>query len=52
MDWLTDERLFAGGMAVAAVSLVGIILNFFISHRQKKVLERKMNEEYGEEDEI
>ncbi len=48
MIWLTDERLFYGGIAVAAGSLLAAIFCFFLSQIRKIRLESRLNMEYGE----
>lgn len=48
MDWLTDEMLFFGGIAVAAASALLTLIYFFISHVGKKRLNAKLDAEYGE----
>lgn len=47
MDWLTDEILFYGGMAVAAGSLVMAMLCFCISEINKLRLNIRLDAEYG-----
>lgn len=48
MEWLTDEMIFFGGIAVAAVSAVLTLIYTLFSHRGKKRLNAKLDAEYGE----
>lgn len=50
MNWLTDEMLFYGGIAVAAGSLVVMALYFCVTQIKKVRLDIRLNAEYGEKD--
>lgn len=47
MDWLTDERLFYGGLAAVTAALVLLIIYIIISHIAFSHLKKKMDAEYG-----
>lgn len=47
MNWLTNELLFYGGMAVAIGSLIAAILYFCISQIGKVRLDAQLDAEYG-----
>lgn len=50
MDWLTNEILFYGGIAVALASLAAAFISFFVIQIRKIRLDAQLNVEYGEKD--
>lgn len=48
MEWLTDNVLFYGGIAVAGASVLAAAAAFFILSTKKRTLIKKLAEEYGE----
>lgn len=50
MDWLTNEILFYGGLAVAVCSLVLAVIYFSVSQIKKARLNTRLDAEYGEKD--
>lgn len=44
---MLDEVLFYGGVAVALVSLIGMIVYLSVWHRRRVHLKRQMEAEYG-----
>jgi len=48
MDWLTDEILFYGGIAIAAISLIAAIFYFSLSQIRRIRLNARLDAEYGE----
>lgn len=49
MEWSMNEWLFYGGIAIAAVSLCGLILFLCIMQIFRLRLDRKLDQEYGKE---
>ena len=49
MNWLTDEALFYGGLALIIVVLILWIVYMIISNAAISRLRRKMDREYGSE---
>lgn len=47
MEWLTDEFMFYGGMALAGGTLLAGLLYFCISQIKKTRLNAQLDEEYG-----
>lgn len=47
VNWLTDDLIFWGGIALAAVVLVVGIVWLLLLWRQKKKIFSAMNQEYG-----
>ncbi|MGI6012495.1 MAG: hypothetical protein ACOX8H_13565 [Ruminococcus sp.] len=47
MSWLTDEMILYIGAIIAAVSLIGMILCFFILKINWIHLNSRLDEEYG-----
>lgn len=45
---LTNEMMFYGGMILAAVSAVGIVLYALIARMRKMRLDMQFDQEYGE----
>jgi hypothetical protein len=52
MKWLTNEVLFYGGIIVAALSIVLLILYCTISKRKEKRLSKQLDDEYGTDNEL
>lgn len=48
VDWLTNEILFYGGIAVAIASLAAALLYFCITQIKKVRLDARLDAEYGE----
>ncbi len=48
MNWMGDELLFTGGIAVMVLSLLAAIVYFVVSRRGKKRLNERLDAEYGE----
>ena len=49
MEWITDELLFYGGMAIAACSLLALLLCVCIFQIKKVRLNARLDAEYGEQ---
>lgn len=47
MNWLTDEVLFYGGLAIVIATLVVLIIYMIISNAAISRLKRKLDLEYG-----
>lgn len=48
MDWITNELIFYGGVCLAAVSVVALII-YFVSYKFRKMkVTNQLIKEYGE----
>ena len=48
MEWITNEMIFYGGLCLAALSVVALII-FFVSYKFRKMkLTNLLIKEYGE----
>lgn len=50
MEWLTNEVLFYGGIAVAACSFLFAIVYFIVSHIRRIHLDSQLDREYGKKE--
>lgn len=48
MDWITNELIFYGGLCLAAVSVVALIIHFVSYKFRKMKVTNQLIKEYGE----
>lgn len=48
MEWITNEMIFYGGLCLAALSVVALVI-YFVSYKFRKMkLTNQLTKEYGE----
>lgn len=50
MEWISNEMLYYGGIAIAVTAILAALIFFLTSRMSRHRLDERLNEEYGKSD--